>query len=590
MKGCQECGKLYSDEFVYCPVHGTPLVVGSEKNFRGKQPSLIRVRTLVIGLLILALCAVSGFTAAYLYQYFKPKYGSLVVRTTPDEAFVYVDDKERGKSPLSIPNLKSGRHEIRITKEGYEDHVQNVTVVPYAEDKLDLILSPVAPQLSDAVIAEIAELREKLESARNENILLPPPEDYNVLYFADRILSIDPVDRGALEAREHVADSLRRQAELAYVREDWVESARQYERLALIYPYDDIEERLADIADRVTESAKDREAVIENWRARAEAAMKVGNLAPPDKENALEAIRNIQRVDKNNDYAQSAMRRLRDLMQDRGDAKIAVSDWSGARGDFQRLLQYFPEDKYSKTRLTEIDARLDDDAKRAETAKTEQMSRQKIAALRESAMELFNSGEYAKSIAEWREYLKLEPKSDEAWFYIGASYQNETQLDEAIANFERCLELNPNHVLAHLNIGILYDHNKKFSAAEEHFLKAKELGGADAYTPERLDEALRNLRMRARAEEMSKRPIYVEHRHTLSSCRGALYFSAEGMEYRTGETDHSFYEAYSGLQEFTIEGNSLMLRTFRNRRYTFRFFNQEDISQVREWWATVRGK
>ena len=590
MKGCRECGKLYSDEFVYCPIHGTTLQSDSEKNSGEKPPSQVRVRTLVIGLLILAVCAVSGFTAAFLYQYLKPKYGALTIRTTPDEALVYVDGKARGVTPLSIPNLVSGAHEIRITKEGYTDLVQQVRVAPYAEDKLHLTMSPSAPQLSDAELAEIAELREKLESALNENILLPPPEDYNVLYFADRILAVNSSDDDALEAKKQVAEYLRRQAELAYARENWAESARQYERLALIYPEDDIEDRLVDIAARIMESEKDREALIGNWQARAEAAMKVGSLTPPDKDNALDSIRNIQRIDKNNAYARSALARLRELLQDRGDAKIAASDWAGARGDFQRLLQYFPEDKYGKTRLTEIDARLDDAAKLEQTAKTEQMTRQKIAALRESALNLFGSGEYAKSIAEWHEYLRLEPQSDEAWFYIGASYQNENHLDEAITNFERCLEVNPNHVLAHLNIGRLYDHNKKFNVAEEHFLKAKELGGADSFTPERIDETLRNLRLRARAEDMSKRPIYVEHRHTLSSCRGALYFSAEGMEYRTGETDHSFYEAYGGMQEFTIEGNSLTLRTFRNRRYSFRFFNPEDVAYVREWWAAIRGK
>ena len=591
MKACPQCGKLYPDEFVYCPVHGTTLEGDPEKKSGEKPPSQIRIRTLIIGLLILAAVAVSGFTAAFLYQYLKPKYGALTIRTTPGEALVYVDGKARGASPLNILDLVSGGHEIRITKEGYNDLVQQVRVAPYAEDTLNLTLSPIVPQLSGEQLAEIAELREKLESARKENILLPPPDDYNVLYFADKILAIDPADGGAAEAREQVADSLRRQAELAYARENWTESAKQYEKLALMLPGDDsINERLADIADRRAASAKDREALIESWRARAEAAMKVGSLTPPDKDNALDAIKSIQRIDKNNAYVRSAFSRVRELLQDRGDAKIAASDWAGARDDFQRLLQHFPEDKYSKTRLTEIEARLEDASKRAQTAKTEQQSRQKTAALRESALNLFSSKEYAKSIAEWREYLKLEPKSDEAWFYIGASYQNESRMDEAIANFEKCLELNPNHVLAHLNAGVLHEHNKNYKAAEDHFQKARELGGAAAYTPERLDETLRNLRLRARADEMSKRAVYVEHRHTLSGCRGALHFNAEGMEFRTGETDHSFFEAYNSMQEFSIEGATLTLRTSRNRRYTFRFLNPDDVAQVRAWWSSIRGK
>ena len=591
MKACPQCGKLYPDEFIYCPIHGTALAGDDEMHPGEKPPSQIRIRSLIIGLIILAVCAVSGFTAAFLYQYLKPKYGALTIRTSPDEAMVFVDGKLAGVSPLNIPKLASGGHEIRAAREGYEDFVQQVRVAPYADDTLHWTMSPVVPRPSVEQLAEIVELRVKLESARNENILLPPPDEYNVLYYADRILAIDPTDNEALEARELVADSLRRQAELAYARENWVESARHYERLALMYPDDDhIEEIRADVAERIAASAKDREEMIENWRARAEAAMKVGSLTPPDKDNALDAIRNIQNIDKNNAYARSTLARIRDRLQNQGDAKIASSDWSGARADFQRLLQYFPEDKYGKTRLAELDDRLEEAAKLDQSAKTEQQARRRSAALRQSALDLFSSGAWLKSIAEWREYLKIEPKSDEAWFYIAAGYQNERQMDEAIANYEKCLEINPDHVLAHLNVGLLYDHNKNFRVAEEHFLKVKELGGADSYAPERLDDMLRNLRARARGEEMSKHAIFVEHRHTLSSCRGAIYFNSEGMEFRTSESDHSFYEAYRSMQEFSIEGNTLTIRTSLNKRYNFRFLNMDDVARVRAWWASIQDK
>ena len=316
MKGCPQCGKLYPDEFIYCPIHGTLLDGGPEKEPGEKPPSQIRIRSLIIGLLILALCAVSGFTAAFLYQYMKPKYGTLTIRTTPDEAMVFVDGKLVGVSPLNIPKLASGGHEIRAAREGYDDIVQHVRVAPYADDTLHWTLSPAVPRLSVEQLAEIAGLREKLESAIKENILLPPPEEYNALYYADRILAIDPANKEALDAREQVADSLRRQAELAYARENWAESARQYERLALIYPDDDsIDERRADVAARIADSAKDREAMIDNWRARAEAAMKVGSLTPPDKDNALDAIRNIQNIDKNNAYARSTLARIRERLQ-----------------------------------------------------------------------------------------------------------------------------------------------------------------------------------------------------------------------------------------------------------------------------------
>ena len=584
MKGCRDCGKLYPEEFLYCPIHGTTLDGDPDNSGGEKPPAQIRLRTLITGLLILALLSVSAFVGAFLYQYWKPKYGDLTIATTPDEALIFVDGKAIGVSPLKIPKLIGGVHEIRIFKEGYTDIIEQFRLIPYDDNKKHWNLFPIVPQLSGEQLAEIAGLHAKLGNALRDNILLAPPEDYNAFYFAEKILAIDPNDDTALGAMEQVADYLRNRAELAYARENWAESAKQYEKLALIYPDDDlINERLADVSTRIAASAKDREELIENWRARAEAAFKVGSLTPPDKDNALDAIRNIQRIDKNNAYARSALARIRERLQNQGDAKIAASDLTGARGDFQRLLQYFPEDKYGKTRLADLETSLKDAAKREQTAKTEQQSGQKIAALRQIALDLFGAGAYAKSINEWREYLKYEPASDEAWFYIGASYQNEKQMDLAIENFEKCLELNPNHVLARLNAGRLYEHEKNFKAAEEQFLKVKELGGADMYPPERLDEMIRDLKAQARTEEMSRIAIPVDHRHALSSCRGALHFSGEGMEFRTVESDHSFYESYKGMQEFTIDGHTLTIRTLRDKKYTFRFRNPEDAIRVLAW-------
>ena len=61
------------------------------------------------------------------------------------------------------------------------------------------------------------------------------------------------------------------------------------------------------------------------------------------------------------------------------------------------------------------------------------------------------------------------------------------QLDTAILNLEKCISLNSNNAPAHLNLGLLYDrHRNDLPQAIEHFKKAKELGGAEKYSPEKL--------------------------------------------------------------------------------------------------------
>lgn len=592
MRDCPQCGNSYPDSYEFCPADGSPIGSGAGE-YSSRQPAQIRIRTLMLGFFVLMMFLVMGFTGAFFYQYWKPKYGSLTIKTTPPGAFIFIDGKLRGASPITISDLRSGSHQLKGTKEGYKDLVQQVTVMPYASDNLHWKLDPVIPQLTNEQLAEVEAWRRKLDSAQKENILFPPPDDYNVLYFAEKILAIDPANSYALEVKGRLSDTVRRLAELAYAREDWLEAEKQYKNLVLLLPNDiSVGERLADVAAKLDASVKDREKQIQDWKAKADDAMKIGSLVPPDKDNALDAIRSIQRLDRNNSYAREALAHLKDLLQTRGDTKIAASDWQGARNDFVTMLQYFPEDTYSKNRLAMIENKLAEIAQaqqQRQQKSEEQQSREKLASKRQSALALFRSGSYDKSIRDWEDYLKLDPNSDEAYFYIGASYQDQKQLDRAIFNFEKCISLNPNNTLAHLNLGMLYDyHRNNFALAEQHLRKAKELGGAERYSPERLQAMINDLGDRAQASSALKTPFQVEHKHTFSSCRGNIQFTQEGIEFRAQQTDHSFYESYRGLRQFELKGSELTIKTRSNKKYNFNFLNPGDAARVRAWNSAAR--
>jgi tetratricopeptide (TPR) repeat protein len=596
MRECPQCGNSFPKTFQFCPADGSPLGEDEEGNApqQSRKPAQIKIRTLVLGIAILILSAVLAFMGAFFYQYWKPKYGSLVIKTTPPGAMISVDGKFRGVTPITLTDMRSGGHQLKGTKEGYKEFVQQVMVIPYANENVHWKLEPIVPQLSNELLAEVEAWRKKLERAQSESILLPPPDDYNVLYFAQKILSIDPANSYAMDVKAKLAETVRQLAEFAYAREDWLESEKQYKNLLLLFPNDaSIEGRLADVAAKLDASIKDREKQIRDWIERADAAIKAGSLLPPDKDNALDAIRSIQRLDKNNSYARGAVSILKEQMQSRGDAKIAASDWQGARNDFKALLQYFPEDNHSKGRLAVVEAKISElaqlEQQRIQRANEEQQSRQKIQLLRQSALNSFRVGNYQKSISDWQEYLKFEPNSDEAYFYLGASYQDQKQLDTAILNFEKCLSLNPNNILAHLNLGLLYDyHRNNLKQAEEHLRKAKELGGAERYNPDRLQSMIQDLQDRAQAFSVLKMQFPVEHKHSFSSCRGSLHFTEEGMEFRTAETDHSIYEAYKGMRGFAIQGNNLSIKTRNNKKYNFLFLNPGDAVRIRAWISSSR--
>jgi tetratricopeptide (TPR) repeat protein len=592
MKQCSKCRNSYPDSFAYCPIDGSDLVSqqGGEPETAAyrAEPAQIKVRTLVVSLGILALTGLICFAAVFSYLYLKPKYGSLVVKTTPAGATILVDGTQRGISPITLENLRSGGHQVKAEKSGYVELVQQVQVIPYSTENVLLTLQPMVANLTNEQLAEVELWKKKLDTAYKENILLPPPDDYNVLYFADRILAIDPANAYAAEVKTEVAESVRHNADLAYAREDWLGAEKEYKNLAFIYPNDiSINERLADISAKIDATFKDRENQIEEWRVKAEAAFKSGSLLPPEKDNAWDALRSILRLDKKNVYAQGAVLHLREILQNRGDTKLNSGDLQGARVDFRLVLQYYPEDKYSSSRLAMVEARLAEvaraDQQRLQRQQEEQQqSKEKLTNLRLSALNSYRTGAREKALAEWREYLKLEPDSDEAYFYLGATYLEEKQLDTAILNFEKCVSLNPNNAYGHLNLGILYDrHRNDLNQAVEHLERAKALGGADSYSPDRIQGMIRDLQERMQLKAVEATAFSVEHKHAFSNCRGSLRITDQGVEFKTSETDHSFFEAYANLRSFSVDGDEVAIRTRNNKKYNFRLLKPGDAGIVR---------
>ena len=58
----------------------------------------------------------------------QPIYGSLNVESTPNFATVYIDQKEMGETPIIIRKILVGRHQLRLSKKGYDDHVETINI------------------------------------------------------------------------------------------------------------------------------------------------------------------------------------------------------------------------------------------------------------------------------------------------------------------------------------------------------------------------------------------------------------------------------------------------------------------------------
>jgi Flp pilus assembly protein TadD len=93
-----------------------------------------------------------------------------------------------------------------------------------------------------------------------------------------------------------------------------------------------------------------------------------------------------------------------------------------------------------------------------------------------------NQGDLDKALEEYNKALELNPNYIQVYTNLGTVYLGKGNYDRAIQNFKKSLELNYLDKKAHYNIGVAYIYKGEAEKAEEHlkFLKSirSEMGDA----------------------------------------------------------------------------------------------------------------
>ncbi len=93
-----------------------------------------------------------------------------------------------------------------------------------------------------------------------------------------------------------------------------------------------------------------------------------------------------------------------------------------------------------------------------------------------AALDLFAEGRHEEAIAEYRASVDLDPKFTDALHGLARAYQDLDRYDEAIAVAQRIAELDPDDILAHTSLSILYQKKGMVPEAEAEGNKARILG------------------------------------------------------------------------------------------------------------------
>ncbi|MGO9088721.1 MAG: tetratricopeptide repeat protein [Candidatus Sulfotelmatobacter sp.] len=93
-----------------------------------------------------------------------------------------------------------------------------------------------------------------------------------------------------------------------------------------------------------------------------------------------------------------------------------------------------------------------------------------------SALDLMAEGKLEEAVAQYRESLDADPTFTEAMHGLARALQDLERYDEAIAVAQQMAEMDPDDVLAHTSLSVLYQKKGMIAEAEAEGAKARVLG------------------------------------------------------------------------------------------------------------------
>jgi len=93
-----------------------------------------------------------------------------------------------------------------------------------------------------------------------------------------------------------------------------------------------------------------------------------------------------------------------------------------------------------------------------------------------AALDLMGDGHLEQAVATYQESLAADPTFTEAMHGLARALQDLQRYDEAIAVAQRIAEIDPDDVLAHTSLSVLYQKKGMVPEAEAEGAKARVLG------------------------------------------------------------------------------------------------------------------
>ena len=130
------------------------------------------------------------------------------------------------------------------------------------------------------------------------------------------------------------------------------------------------------------------------------------------------------------------------------------------------------------------------------------------------AVSLLNEGKYKEAIEKFTEAITEDPENPIFYYYRGAAFEKTGDLDKAMEDYQKSVELKPDFILPTANIGKIYAKKREFEKAIEFYKEAVELGDQDATNYYNYGVCLMNLGKNEQAKEVLEKLIFLDENYS----------------------------------------------------------------------------
>ncbi len=313
--------------------------------------------------------------------------------------------------------------------------------------------------------------------------------------------------------------------------------------------------------------------------ALARAAMSRGSLVGAEGKDALHFANAALAENPANAEAGNLKADIRAALMLRADDSAQKGRPEESINAYDTLLEYFPGDPEIQARRDAAQSRLAKGRMAAELVNAQK-----------AGEKAFQTGDSREAIRQYGRVVQLDPQNAGAFYHLGRSYDAQQNLDKAIENLSRACELAPKNPTYFIQLGFAQQKRRNLAAAMKSMERAIELGGNSEFGADALKSLAAGMKLRLSLAGITPYSAPVRHDHFIGSgCEGTLTITDTEISFSPArQQDHALRAGLETVRTFTIRKDRLDVILTSGKKYTYVVPNPAPVIKIADALARSR--